>query len=648
MAKNDVFLIDGIIEDRINSCFPSNDKGEVFEYLAAEQLLKDYDLSYEQITNCSVDGKDDGGIDYIFFLINDQLVDDPETFIYPKTNVEFTAYFITCKHGDSFKLAPVDSIYASMTELVDLNISSSELKGQYNEDILQKRQDFLTIYKKTAIATNSTLNIKMVYACRGDASEIADNICARSQQLQSFISKIFSDCKVEFSFFGSSEILCKYRKTKTYDIDLPIEKQLSKGNHLVVLTKLKDYYDFVTDEEGKLRRYLFDANVRDYMGLNRVNQDILETLNEKTSPDFWLLNNGVTMLVNEQHPLGESINLRNIQIVNGLQTTLTIYDFFSNGGVDEQNRCILIKIIKTEDPVIRDSVIKATNNQTDVSVSSLHATDKIQRDIEDILLKSGIYYERKTKYYENLGVDINEIITPLYLSACYVSLVLKLPYQAARLKQKFMSEPEKYNLVFSEKDDLHIWVKLALIYKKVDNFILSKKAKYSKTEKFKKNIRHPLAFFVIANKMGKYTYSIFDILKLDIDEIKESDMENVWTQIEKKLGGKGTIKDISSKSYFDELCNEFSDIKHLQVLKSIRNPFHKYVVYDIDDEFLEKVKSLLPEQPWQMGIHRIIAEKMDCAPGKVYQAIDKLIEKGKFFNQIDGVLYDSNGNEITG
>ena len=114
----------------------------------------------------------------------------------------------------------------------------------------------------------------------------------------------------------------------------------------MVLTTIQNYYDFIKDDEGKLRRYLFDSNVRDYTGLNRVNEDILETLKNHNSSDFWLLNNGITMLVNQQIPMGEVVSLSNIQIVNGLQTTFTIYDYFSGGGTDPNNRCILIKIIK--------------------------------------------------------------------------------------------------------------------------------------------------------------------------------------------------------------------------------------------------------------------------------------------------------------
>jgi hypothetical protein len=63
MARNDVVLLDGILDQHVAECLPSHQRDEVFEYLAFEQVLKDYDLSQEEIENGWVDGRDDGGVD---------------------------------------------------------------------------------------------------------------------------------------------------------------------------------------------------------------------------------------------------------------------------------------------------------------------------------------------------------------------------------------------------------------------------------------------------------------------------------------------------------------------------------------------------------------------------------------------------------
>ena len=70
MAKNDIILIDSIISQRIKDRIPSENNGEVFEFMAYEQILKEYDLNKDEIIQGSVDGKDDGGIDAIYIFVN--------------------------------------------------------------------------------------------------------------------------------------------------------------------------------------------------------------------------------------------------------------------------------------------------------------------------------------------------------------------------------------------------------------------------------------------------------------------------------------------------------------------------------------------------------------------------------------------------
>jgi hypothetical protein len=82
---------------------------------------------------------------------------------------------------------------------------------------------------------------------------------------------------------------------------------------------------------------------------------------------------------------GKTIQLQDIQIVNGLQTTETVFRHFKTGAKESQDRALLVKILVSSDAQARDRIIRATNNQTLVEVAALHATDKVQRDIEEIL-----------------------------------------------------------------------------------------------------------------------------------------------------------------------------------------------------------------------------------------------------------------------
>ena len=48
MAKNDLVLLDSIIDEYIQNKRPSENCGEVFEFFATEQILKNYAFSEQQ------------------------------------------------------------------------------------------------------------------------------------------------------------------------------------------------------------------------------------------------------------------------------------------------------------------------------------------------------------------------------------------------------------------------------------------------------------------------------------------------------------------------------------------------------------------------------------------------------------------------
>lgn len=73
MATNDTILIDGIIDNIISMSNMENtreNRGKSFEDFAISELLKNYDLTHDQILDGLVDGGDDGGIDGLYFFVN--------------------------------------------------------------------------------------------------------------------------------------------------------------------------------------------------------------------------------------------------------------------------------------------------------------------------------------------------------------------------------------------------------------------------------------------------------------------------------------------------------------------------------------------------------------------------------------------------
>jgi hypothetical protein len=184
-------------------------------------------------------------------------------------------------------------------------------------------------------------------------------------------------------------LLALSRRGLDFKIRLPLaEAPISReGNRFVILCALTDFYKAICDETGGLKRYLFESNVRGYVGNGQVNTDIANTLANSEGPnqsDFWWLNNGVTVLATNAWIMAKEILVENAQIVNGLQTTETLYRHFSNRGSLDDKRAILIKII-----VASDDGIRATNYQSTIDLAHLRGLDKIQKDIDDFLADHG-------------------------------------------------------------------------------------------------------------------------------------------------------------------------------------------------------------------------------------------------------------------
>ena len=165
---------------------------------------------------------------------------------------------------------------------------------------------------------------------------------------------------------------------------------------------------------SKYRERIFEKNVRAFLGNAQVNKEIEGTL--KKAPDlFFYRNSGLTILtmgiepVAKKHGQSPGFYLRDLQIINGQQTTHRLSDNPRDGA------CVLVTMIgphkassagngsvpKSKAEVIT-SIIAGRNFQSKIGYADLKANDPIQvrlwRDLKD----QGYFYERKKKAWKNL------------------------------------------------------------------------------------------------------------------------------------------------------------------------------------------------------------------------------------------------------
>ncbi|MER5489191.1 AIPR family protein [Streptomyces sp. NPDC002812] len=487
---------------------PQSSADTAFEIFASELALRPYGLGLENIQDGIVGSGQYGGIDSVFTFWDDNLLDeDSDLFSEHRKPSDFSQerllelWVIQAKRSASFEEAALDKLENTLRRILDLSQDLDGLRGLYNESLLSRVNLFRRAWEKLLVR-RPKISVNVVYATPGDVQGVAPQVLVKQRMLRKALLDLFPPgAAVACDLLGDRELLARFNEKPSYSLPMKFQENATSGNSHVALVRLSDYFDLITDEHGKLRRYLFDWNVRDYQGPVTVNQEIRRTLENPESPEFWWLNNGVTIICSDATTGGKTYTLTDIQIVNGLQTSHTIYEVLRadrNAPVGE--RMLLVRIISTTDRKTRDQVIRATNRQTPVNDASLRATDEIQRNIEDYFLVNGWYYDRRKNYYKNEGKDPAKIIGIPLLGQALTAMGLCRPDKARGKPSSLLKNDDDYLQVFNPKVDLSVFLWAAQTRRKVDVFLHSERA--SATQGERNNLKFHLSMLVAVKLAG--------------------------------------------------------------------------------------------------------------------------------------------------
>jgi len=520
MATNDQIILKQIIHQKIDEMETKLTESDYFERFVSDQALKNYDLSYDEIDSCIVDGGDDGGVDAIYLLINGDLINLDSDVSDFKRNIKIDLILVQAKTTNSFSHASISKLISSSKDLLNFSMPIPSLQKHYNSKLVSIIEKFRKVYR-SLLTRHPELCLTYIYATYGDTKEIHHNLFWEKDKLRDTVTGLL-DTEFEFLFLGASELLQMFRKVPSTSIPLQLlENATSTTFHdnqgYLCLVSLSNYYNFIT-EDGFLRKNIFEANIRDYQGKVEVNEGIKTTLEEVTSDDFWWLNNGITIIATNGTIVGKTISLAEPQVVNGLQTSTEIFNYFKNKRATSDNRSILVRVIVTSDPASRDRIIQATNSQTAISAASLHATDKVQRNIESFFFsKGGLYYDRRKNFYKNLGYPRDKIIGIPFLAQAVSAMALREPDNSRARPSSLLKEDKNYIRIFHDDYSVKIYWICATITKKVENYMKSKEANLPSDEKY--HLVFHAAMYVTLVMMGRANYQPRDIVKIDPDEI---------------------------------------------------------------------------------------------------------------------------------
>lgn len=472
--SNHVILLEALLEAQKKDIAKNMSIQDYFEYFAVENVLKDKELSYDEITDGIIDGGDDGGIDSIYIFVNDDLItEEPEDYsIYKKSNVKIEIYAFQTKLSTKYKEQAVEKFNRTVVDLLDMSADYNKLAIEYNPEVIEKFK-LICLVNKKLIAKFPKMNFYGFYVTKGSTGVIHQKVKSKAERIQSDIMDKIVDSTAKFDFWGAEELLLEARKQPKTAFTLDVVEHFQPDKNLAIaLCSIKSYSKFLSHENGNMNKSIFESNVRDYQGNVSVNREIRETLINPTGEDFWWLNNGITILASKMTVSGKEVVIESPEIVNGLQTSNEIFNFFNDGGTDDK-RTVLIRIICPDSEESRDRIIKATNSQTQIPNVSLRGTDRIHRDIEDYFETKGLYYDRRKNFYKNEGKPIAKIISMSFLGQSLMSILSHKPDTARARPSTLLNNNVEYNGLFNSNVSLDVYYICVRILLDVDSYLKS-------------------------------------------------------------------------------------------------------------------------------------------------------------------------------
>lgn len=473
MATNDVIILNQILLQNQNEIAQNMPESEFFELFVSEQILKDFELSYDEIDSGVVGNGGDGGIDSLYVFINGELVHEDSDLSFLKKGITIDLVIIQSKISKNFSEDVIDKFIDVTENLLDLSTPLQNFDTVYNKDLISILQCFRNAYESLA-SRFPKLIISYYYATKG--STINHTLNKKVEKLKTKVKQLFSSSECNFTFLKASDLLELARRSPqtTYTLNLT-ENPISSSNQegFVCLVSLKDYYYFIVDEDRKLQKRIFEANVRGYQGKTPVNEEIQYSLRNPHDEDFWWLNNGVTILASLANLSGKALRIENPEIVNGLQTSEEILKFFNETTPPKDERNLLVRVVVPKKPESRDRIIKATNSQTTIPPATLRSTEKIHRDIEEYLKPFGIFYDRRKNYYKNEGKPINKIISIPYLAQSIMAIVLQRPDDARARPSSLLNRDDDYDQIFNPSYPINLYYFCIRLMQRVEQFLKS-------------------------------------------------------------------------------------------------------------------------------------------------------------------------------
>ena len=322
-------ILSAYVNDFVNSFSLGRlDEPTAFEHFASYYVVSKYNPEDFEPSNVAVGGPGDLGLDSIGILVNDHLVHsntDVDYFNKALHRLDVQFIFIQAKTSSKFRASEIGNFISGVRQFFESSLPPAN-------EYIQALHELKEYIFDCSVDMDTSPICRLFYVSTGtwaDDSMLLTRINQGKSDLEA--TKLFSS--VEFTPVDSDGLKQMYR-----ELNQKVTRGIKFEKHTILPTisgvkeayigilPCLEYLNLICDDDGNLNRRLFYDNVRDFQGINVVNQEIEATVRDVDRNDrFALLNNGVTIVARDKNNVGATFRLSDYQIVNGCQTSHVLH-----------------------------------------------------------------------------------------------------------------------------------------------------------------------------------------------------------------------------------------------------------------------------------------------------------------------------------
>ena len=379
------------------------------------------------------------GIDAIAILINGNLITDLDSFnelADEASYLDVTFIFVQADRGASFETAKIGNFGFAV-----LDFFKDQPTLPRSKEINDAAKLMAAIYDKSSKFKRGNPVCRLYYVTTGRWTEDQALEARRANVIADLMALgVFRD--VSLTPVGADTLQTLYNETKNsihreflFPNRTPIPEVEGVKEAYLGFVAAPTFLKIIEDEDGEIIKSIFYDNVRDWQGESpgHVNAEIGQTIRSDHKDRFVLMNNGVTIIARNLQVTGHKCSIEDFQIVNGCQTSHVLVEH--EKAVDD-TVMIPLRLISTQDEGVIESIIRATNRQTEVKKEQFFAVTEFSKQLERFFRafpdENQLFYERRSRQYDSQQVEKTRVIVPQNVIRAFASMFLAEPHRTAR------------------------------------------------------------------------------------------------------------------------------------------------------------------------------------------------------------------------